>query len=265
MKALFFPFSLLVWVFLARATVAQAPGDSVMASGVEVISGELVDPFLAKVKGRLGLLESAKAYKEVLRVLVGDVDIRAAALAAPASRPTMARKVREKLIAGLAGELAGTDAKASAERLVEIALERNREMRTSHLHSSIICWCPKENWTLTLTGCARECANGQKGLVRQWMDDGYTDEEIIAKMVAHPLGGPKVRALPVAEGANLIGYAFPFALLVLAVFLVGWFLRLITRGGKERASPGSPGSGTQGVRDQALGDQIEKELEEMEN
>ena len=297
MKALLSSVSFLVWSFLwsplSSTSAAQAPEEAASSAGTQAILRELVAPFLAKVKGQLGSAGAAEAYKEQLRVLVGEVDARAATLAAPAARPAIAREAREKLITGLAEEMGGpgvdgtgidgTDAKAQAQRLVTSALERNREMRTTYLHSSIICWCPKENWTLTLTGCARDCANGQKNLVKQWMNEGYADEEIIDKMVAHPFGGPKVRALPAAEGANLIGYLFPFALLVLAVTLVGLVLRsLVTRRGKELTPTGSLGSGTEnagrtlgaggtdardteGAGDQALDDQIEKELKEMEN
>jgi len=280
-KALFFPISFLASVFLSIPSAAQAPEGSANSRGTKAVLRELVDPFLARVKGQLGPPGAAEAYKEELRVLVGDVDGRAAALAVAAERPVIAQGARAKLIAGLAAQLAtgtepGTDAQARAQRLVTSALERNRELRAAYLHSSLICWCPKENWTLTLTGCARGCANEQKSLVSVWMKAGYTNEEIIDKMVAHPSGGSKVRALPAAEGTHLIGYLFPFALLVLAVILVGLVLRFVTRRGKEPAPASSHLGGAvaadavvdgTGVTagDQELGDQIERELKEMEN
>ena len=57
----------------------------------------------------------------------------------------------------------------------------------------------------------------------------FTEQEIVERMVAHPKGGSKVRAVPEATGTNRLGYLAPFAFLAAAAVVLVLVLRSVIR------------------------------------
>ncbi len=241
-------------IFLLTPLISEEP-----TSGP---GGIAVAGFLQSVKTRLGKPGSEDGFRAQVRVLLRDLESLAASRTAdPRARVEEARAARDALVAGLAKEMGSADGRSRAEALVERAAKELRQARIDHLERAVICWCPEENWTRTLAGCAQGCAGEQKTLLREWIDAGATDSEVIERMVAHPKGGPKVRALPEARGANWVGYLTPVALSFAAAALVMVLLRLSVRRGK--ASSSSARAEPRAEDDEAARG-VEKDLREME-
>jgi len=231
----------------------------------------IVQAFLARVKGQLGDASRLESFRADARVVIKDVEAEAAASTGELPRRLeIARNARTALLEGLTAELGGPRKAAAAEAFLAKAAREHRESRTDYLERALICWCTKEDWTRTLSGCPETCAEEQKQLLRKWLDEGATDEEIIDRMVAHPSGGPRVRAAPEAEGSTWVGYLSPAiaALAGLAVLAV-----LLVRMTRQRpAGPaGAPAAATQASGtpsslkgDDEISEQIERELKEME-
>jgi cytochrome c-type biogenesis protein CcmH/NrfF len=252
----------------AATTAAAAPAAAVDPALLAAARSEVVDPFLARVKGKLGSAEALAGWRQEIRVLAGDLEAwTARRLPEPAKRPAFLAEAREALVQGLAAERGGEGGRREAESVVISAGEDRRKRRTEKLERDIMCWCKKEDWTKTLAGCPEGCANEQKGLIQEWMGKGLTDDEIIDRMVAHPDGGPRVRAVPVATGTNRLGFILPFVILGVAAVLVAVFLRAAVRPARSLVPPESPVASRQppAASDDsvAIGDRIEKELEEM--
>jgi cytochrome c-type biogenesis protein CcmH/NrfF len=150
------------------------------------------------------------------------------------------------------------------EALVQAARDEGIQMRRDSLLRGLVCWCPKEEWTRTVAGCAEPCADEQKELVAAWLAAGYTDVEIMDRMVAHPKGGPKVRAAPAASGTNLIGYLAPFAILGAAAVIVAVALRRVVRGRAGEVERSAVQAAARSPDDDDIGERIERELREME-
>ncbi len=247
---------------LLEAAPAQAP-----VGGREL---ELVARFLESVKGHLARPGDEQGYRAQIRVLLGELDgVAALASGDLKIRRELLERARKALTSGVALELGGgPEGDVAARALVEGAAKAARQARIDALERGIICWCPEENWTRTLAGCAQGCAEPQKALVRQWIDEGSTDEEVVARMVGHPMGDPRVRAMPLAEGSNWVGYLFPGVLAALALVFVVLVLRRMTRGSRSPvgstifASEASFKRDSKG--DAEMGEQIERELKEME-
>jgi hypothetical protein len=133
--------------------------------------------------------------------------------------------------------------------------------RMERLFGLIICACPREGWTKTLSGCPDGCADPQKGAVRAAMRAGQSDEQILAAQEARH--GPRVLARASAEGASgLTLYLGPFVVLAVLATLVILLLRRLTRGLPDPAA--APASRKPDASDEAWGRRIEKELESMD-
>jgi cytochrome c-type biogenesis protein CcmH/NrfF len=220
---------------------------------------DVVRPFLETWKGKLAPAGAESALRSKLRIIARDVPLAAAKATEDAqARRKLASDARDALVQGLAAEMGGADEAARAEAAVKEAWETERTARIDGLEHAIICWCRDEDWTRLLAGCADACSGEQKHLIRDWVDGGMTDEEVIARMVAHPKGGPKVRAVPVAEGTTWIAYLFPAAALVAGASVVVFLIRAALRKGKGSAPAGVPED------DGSIEDAVEKELREME-
>jgi cytochrome c-type biogenesis protein CcmH/NrfF len=241
-------------VVLLAAALA-GPGDD--------LAGDVVRPFLEGVKGKVSSSSALTSHRQEVRVLLADVDRRAAErIADPVARVAATSSARKALSDGLVAERGGEETRREVEALVEAARGEGIQMRRDFLLRSLVCWCPKEEWTRTVAGCAEGCADEQKDLVAQWLAQGYTDEEILARMVAHPKGGPRVRAAPDATGTNLIGYVAPFAIFGAAAGVAVLALRRVIR---RRSKEGRAGVARPAARsDEELADRIERELKEME-
>ncbi len=225
---------------------------------------ELVSAFLTSIKGRLGSPGGEQSFRSEARVLMAALgDAAARASTALVDRREILRRGREALTSGLSAEIGDSAAKA----FVESAAKEVRQARIDGLERGIICWCPEESWTRTLAGCAQGCAEMQKSLVRQWIDEGSTDSEIVDRMVSHPNGDPRVRATPAAEGSNWVGYLFPAVLALVALALLILALRRMSRGSAALANTpaaAAPSSSSADL-DSAIGKRIEQELKEMED
>ena len=265
--ARFVPGAALVLVSLGPAPAEEkaAPeARAVSPSGAETALRDAVAAFIEANRGRIAGPGSLEGLGQALRALVGDLESKAAALETVAARRIgLAKTVHEALVAGLAG--AGAP-RADAQAAVDNAFRENMKARRERAEREVMCWCPTENWTRTLAGCAEGCAEEQKGLIREWLAAGFTDAEIVERMVAHPKGGMKVRAVPEGTGTNRLGYLAPFAFLAAAALVLVLVLRrVIRRPSRTHAPTGQNGeSPPPDEEDDEIGRQIERELEEME-
>lgn len=147
-------------------------------------------------------------------------------------------------------------------------LTAEESQRVNRLFSTIICSCPKENWTLSLNGCPNACADHQKNMVLRAVKEGKSDEQILATQVQ--VFGPKVVGRTRADGfQGFLVYAGPFILLAAAAFFVIAFIRGVTRRSREAASGTSTASAPAASsslndEDRALSDAIDRELENMD-
>jgi cytochrome c-type biogenesis protein CcmH/NrfF len=251
---------------MTAALLMALPSLALAAAGDD-LAADAVRPFLDGVKGKVASAAALASRRAELRVLLGEVDRRAAErIADPAARVPAAAAARKALIDGLVLERGGEAARGEVEALIEAAREEGMQMRKDALLRGLVCWCPKEEWTRTVAGCAEPCADEQKDLVARWLAGGFTDEEIIGRMVAHPKGGPRVRAAPLASGTNLVGYLGPFAILVAAAVIAALALRRVLRGrgGEKAALLPERAAGPDGRGDDEIGERIERELKEME-
>jgi len=237
---------------------------AVSPSGAETALRDAVAAFVEANRSRISGPGALEGLRQDLRALVGELEAKAAALETVSTRRIgLARKVHEALVSGLAG--AGAPG-ADAEAAVDLAFRENMKARREGIEREVMCWCTTENWTRTLAGCAEGCAEEQKGLIREWLAAGLTDAEIVERMVAHPKGGSRVRAVPEATGTNRLGYVAPFAFLAAAALVLAIVLRrVIRRGPPDRTPVGQNGEApAPDDVDDEIGRQIERELEEME-
>lgn len=233
------------------------------AFGAEDAPGPQVIQYLAAIKGKLQAPEAQARLPGELRLVLDRTDVALAAeVRDPSRRATLREQAKKSLTEGLAAELGGPEGAARAGGLVEKAWQAVRQGRVDVLERNLICWCREENWTRTLAGCPEGCSREQKTLLRTWIDEGLTNDEIVDRMEAHPSGGPRVRAQPPAEGSNWIGYAFPLVAAVAALWVA---LRWLGRARRVPAPPGdsSAGGAHQSEEDARIGERIERELKEM--
>lgn len=258
---------LMLWAHMSASAQSLPAGNG---AGPETA---LVEEFLATTRGQLTDPSRLESLRSAARVLIKRLETRAVEVATqPSQRVEITKRARQALVDGLVKELPGEPGAraAAAESFLERAAKEHRDGRTDYLERSMICWCPNENWTKTLAGCPDGCADEQKFLLRQWLDEGATDEEIIARMVAYPgKGDVRVRALPTAEGVNWIGYLFPGFLGLGGLVVVASLLLSLTKK-KPAGAPGSSGDGESSAQrrrldsDAEIGERIERELEEMD-
>ena len=253
----------------AQADAVLPGASSVISAAARELAQEVFQQHLRPVISRhadgLKTGENLRGIKSQLRVAID------------ATRDTVATRLKEKtgerhavlqvLEASLLSELQGlASSPAVASRLTALAVEAKEENDKFHrdrLHGTLICWCPKESWTRTLTGCPDECANEQKYLVARWMREGFTDQEIIDRMVAHPNGGERVRGYD----KNWLSFAMPFFLLGVDAALVVATLFTIrrSRSSADGAVASSQEDDAGALRDAARWDGIiEEELKEMD-
>jgi len=248
--------------------VARADPPAIPAE-MEEAKSNLVDPFLARWKGKLGSARGVDSIRPGLRRILTDIERWALArhgeLRDVPQRRSLARALREILVSGLAAELGGPggDGAVRAAAVVSAAGDANRTARIEALYRGLMCWCPNEDWTRTLAGCTESCADEQKAMVQRGVDEGLSDEEIIQQMVNHPRGGPRVRAIPETTGTNLLGFVLPVVFFAVGVIVVIAALIGLSR---HRGGP-SPPLGKklpETEEDRVWSERIEKELKEME-
>ncbi|MCI0650804.1 MAG: cytochrome c-type biogenesis protein CcmH [Planctomycetes bacterium] len=104
-----------------------------------------------------------------------------------------------------------------ASAVDDLAANPELKRRAKKLDSIIICACPKEDWTVTLSYCPKPCADPQKKMVRALLAEGKSDEEIIDAMIA--IHGPRVLAMPRSIWVYLLALAAVLAA-VAAVIIV---------------------------------------------
>jgi hypothetical protein len=217
---------------LTGALVASLAGglDEVAAQEAAAEApARLVAGFLDGAKASLRSPGDLPALGTRLRPLLVDLDLAVSKLQSLPERRQALGRARDALSDGLAAILGEATARPAVEDLVKEAFRLHRNRRISSLETSLICWCKEEDWTRTLAGCPEGCAMEQKMLIGAWLDEGATNDEIIERMVQHPRGGPRVRAAPEAM---------------------------------RRRSTTAP---VPESRDDVVGDQIERELKEMES
>jgi cytochrome c-type biogenesis protein CcmH/NrfF len=243
------------------------PLPPVDAAALQECKTAFVEPFLSRWKGTVASASDLKPLQSRLESLLGEVEGWVPSrLKDPAQRRALTLAVEDLLASGLAPQLGaqGGDAASRARSVVSEAAEDRRVARIEALHRGILCWCPSESWTRTLSGCTESCADEQKAMVQRGVDDGLSDAEIIQQMVDDPRGGPRVRAIPETTGTNLLGYILPLILVAGGVFVVVAALFGLS---SRRAPPAAPGGGSsaEGDEDRIWGERIEKEIKEMGN
>ncbi len=92
------------------------------------------------------------------------------------------------------------------ERITEEQWKRIRA-----LENRLMCACPAERWTRTLTQCSDACANPQKLELQDAVLSGRSDDEISGSMEARH--GPQVLAVPGWEGTGKWTYLLPILIL----------------------------------------------------
>lgn len=254
---------MLVTTAFAQETVPSPAAESATVSSGSGLAKEVFEQHVRPVLERYAEDsrggENARGVKSGLRVAI---DASRATIAERLTdRIAERRAVLDELHATLLQELQGlASTPALSTRLTALAVEakaENDKFHLDHLFGTLICWCPDENWTKTLTGCPDACANEQKDLVKQWLAEGLTDDEIFDRMVAHPKGGERVRGYD----RNWFSFAIPFLLLGIGTAFVLVAL-LAFRGSRATGSPVEDSSEEEDAR---WDDLIEQELKEMDN
>lgn len=248
--------------------VAPGPGDPELEAE---LYGKLARPVVEAYREEFETVQDPRALRTPLRALAGQIyDTVAERLKDDVkNRAPVARHVREKFLAEIE-KIASTPAAAAAlHELMDEAVQADVDARREHLWSTIMCWCPKENFTRTLSGCPDGCAEEQKAMVTAGIDEGRTADEIVELMVADPRGGERVRGYLKATGVNRLGYLLPFLFLGAAAIVVGFVLYGLTRRREGEAPPAPASAGHSSTEDlsedEHWGDVVERELKEMDS
>ena len=247
-----------------KQVVAREGGDAGLEK--ELFSA-LLEPFVGAHRNAIGSGDGLAALRNELHVLQSTLRRRVleVGLKEPAKRSAVIDNVRARARAEFAS-LGGEPATAFFDRSVADARDEAR----ARLWGKIICWCTDEGWTKTLAGCPDGCANPQKTMVENGLDEGLTDEEIIERMVNDPRGGEQVRASLKAEGFNLVAFWMPVLTGGFALVLVVLALRrLVHRGGADAPAAQRGDGAADGVDGGPAQDRwtelVEKELEELDD
>ena len=121
------------------------------------------------------------ARRDAWRVVAESIE----SVSDPTLRVAVARELEfwfAETIASAEGGAAAVDRELAA-RWVADAVSTVRGERRVRLLDEIRCWCEKEEWTRSLSGCFENCANPQKNLIDQWLTAGLSNDEIRKKMV----------------------------------------------------------------------------------
>ncbi len=231
--------------------------------------GGVVAPRVDDLVGRRS--GGRSSLRNPIRSLVRTLRERSTELIAddPAKRGRVLRNVTARALTAITDGADDAD-RALVEAVLQDALDEDVRTRRGYLWQALICWCPNENWTKTLSGCPDACANEQKNLVEDWLIAGYSVEEIVNRMVAHPNGGERVRGYVRPEGIDLLSYFLPLAFFATAVAVAVAFVLRKTRSARQAeegqlASNGARAGGAQPREDdERWGEEIEKELKDMD-
>jgi cytochrome c-type biogenesis protein CcmH/NrfF len=136
--------------------------------------------------------------------------------------------------------------------------------RFERLYGIVVCNCPREDWTKSLTGCPDPCANHQKAEIRQRVTAGWTDEQILGEQERKY--GPKAIGRTSALGVTgFLLYAGPFLLLIALVVGVVVVLSRITRPRSAAGAADQVAAPAAASDDDARWSaRIDRELEEMD-
>ena len=107
--------------------------------------------------------------------------------------------------------------------------ERNRVRR---LLQEIMCDCPRENYSRTLSNCPDACAKPQKMIIRRMVKDGNRDEEILQTMLHRVQQDQRVLARAVTPFGRAV-YVLPFAFLAFGLAVAGFVLFRWSAGGRR--------------------------------
>jgi cytochrome c-type biogenesis protein CcmH/NrfF len=186
---------------------------------------------------------------------------------AGAKRVEAMAEARSALAAEVAASLAGTAGleepaarEARAREIVAAATEEAHLRREEYLFDHLMCWCPHCDWAKTVAGCGAACSETQKQLVRTWIEEGLTDQEVYARMTSDPRGGPRVVALP--ETLAGPGLFLPLLGAGIALVLVVVIVFRMARKTPPLAEPAVPAEGA-AIDEARWADEIERELKEM--
>ncbi len=244
---------------------ARARGEA-FASELE---SPVITPFVTRHRSQLEAGSGLRSLASLLRAVARDIESRLAAAVVSDEAPERGVAIEaafKRLRAALVETGTTPEAKERLGEFFDATFEEHRAMRRGALWGSLMCWCPKENFTRTLSGCPDGCAEEQKHLIEDWLTAGLTNAEIVERMVAHDKGSEKVRGYLKPESFNLLSYALPALFLIIATFVLLAFLQRAKRpgGGRElQASSMRTGRGAAG--DEAWDDEIERKLKEMED
>jgi len=97
------------------------------------------------------------------------------------------------------------------------------ERRYQRLLGKLICKCTAEKWTRTLATCRDACAEEQKQQIRERLEQGWSDEQIIEEEVE--LWTSLVLANPGWTPAGMWLFILPAAALVLGAWFAGHAIR----------------------------------------
>jgi len=232
------------------------PASDVALEMVETVFENQVEPVIASFEQSFALGNGLASATNALRVLLNDVrETVAQALSdRPEERRSVLFGVRRRLESRLSELAQNEAAREGNQAAVNDAVEGELVQHREQLYTTIVCWCPKENWTRSLKGCPDGCANEQKSMIVNWLRSGLTNDEIIARLIAHPKGGEQVRG----TGKGAAGYLFPFLMLAFGSLMVGAALLRVR---KPHASAKAQESGAD---DACWDDEIEEQLREMD-
>ncbi len=244
----------------------------------EAVGAEFVDARVPEV-----VTASGERREEVLVELWQRVQDRLTRETSLPTRQTLRGFLRERLVDQLRAELgerSGDEVEDAPDRvsaMVASAVERVRLRRELHLFDSFLCDCKTEDWSRTLSYCWEPCREGQRGLVREWLAAGYTDDEIVELML-DKVGTDKVL---VGESSWMSRWA-PYGIFGAGVLVLTVLLRSARRGGgrfdrsrpRDRMQTQDPGLDVGRLRESAdagtssdteLQERLEAELKKLED
>lgn len=144
------------------------------------------------------------------------------------------------------GALSGEAAGASTEQLKEVTQE-------------LVCLCGSCNHE-SLSTCICGFAEGRRQEIVQALDEGKTQEAIIAQLIDQY--GRMVLAAPPARGYNLLAWITPFALLILGIVVLRAVLLNWRRNQGAAATQSGPADAA--AQDGNYQDRLRRELDSYE-
>ncbi|MEM7263954.1 MAG: cytochrome c-type biogenesis protein CcmH [Planctomycetota bacterium] len=134
--------------------------------------------------------------------------------------------------------------------------------RIHRLEVEVMCACPKENWSRTLSNCPDACADPQKSMIRSLVREGLDDEQVKDRMLER--FGARVLSTP--DHAGFFGkLAYWLPLISLAVVLAVATVILVIWTSSHRRSAATAEleeSGSEFSNEEL--DRVSAELEELD-